>query len=120
MRTPFYTDAKFLFQLIDEKVISGTLSATTVTDICYVAKKESSHEKSIAFLKEIVQVFDVLGVDKTIVRNALDSNIKDFEDATQSLAAEVNQVDVILTRNKKDFKRSSVKVLTPKEFLESL
>lgn len=118
-RIPHYDNACELFQLIDENIISGCVSATAVTDIYYIVKKDSGHDMGIALLLDIVSIFDVLGIDKKIVINALNSNIKDFEDAIQSLAAEVNQVDVIITRNKKDFKESAVQVFTPKEFLMS-
>ncbi len=118
-RTPYYADARSLFKLIDERAIAGSISATTVTDIYYVAKKESGHEKSIAFLRDILEIFDVLGVDRKIVKEALDSEIKDFEDAIQFCAAKGHNLDVIITRNTKDFKGSQLKVLTPKEFLKA-
>ena len=41
--------------------------------------------------------------------------MKDFEDALQASAAELNKIEIIITRNKKDFTNSPVKVLTPKE-----
>ncbi len=119
-RKPFYSDARSLFSLIDEKTISAGITATTITDLYYVVKKERGHEIAIDFVKSIVEVFDILGVDRLVVKNALDSNISDFEDAIQCSAAEVNQIDVILTRNKKDFQGSTVKVNTPKEFLAAL
>ena len=37
--------------------------------------------------------------------------MKDFEDAIQSTAAELNQLDLILTRNKSDFIGSAIEVL---------
>ena len=43
--------------------------------------------------------------------------MKDFEDAIQSFAAEANDLEIIITRNKKDFSNSKLKILTPEEFL---
>lgn len=44
--------------------------------------------------------------------------MKDFEDAVQTSAAELNDIEVIITRNKRDFTNTSLKILTPNEFLE--
>ena len=46
------------------------------------------------------------------------SGIQDFEDAIQTCAAEFNEIEVIITRNKKDFTNTSLKILTPREFLK--
>lgn len=43
--------------------------------------------------------------------------MQDFEDTIQTCAAELNEIEVIVTRNKKDFSNTSLKILTPKEFL---
>jgi len=62
-------------------------------------------------------VIDVIGINKETIFKALASKMKDFEDAIQSSAAKIHQIDLILTRNKNDFKDTTIKVLTPKEFL---
>ena len=49
---------------------------------------------------------------------ALNSNFKDFEDAIQYHTALENELDLIITRNKKDFKTSALPVLTAKEYLK--
>jgi len=63
-------------------------------------------------------VIDVIGINKETILKALASKMKDFEDAIQSSAAEIHQIDLILTRNKNDFTDTTIKVLTPKEFLK--
>ncbi|WP_010417411.1 hypothetical protein [Anaerophaga thermohalophila] len=63
-------------------------------------------------------MIDVIGINKEIILKALASKMKDFEDAIQSSAAEIHQIDLILTRNKNDFTDTTIKVLTPKEFLK--
>lgn len=45
--------------------------------------------------------------------------MKDFEDAVQSIAAEMNRIEVIITRNKSDFTKTTVDVFAPKEFLST-
>jgi predicted nucleic acid-binding protein len=117
-RESFYKDALKLFILIDEEELSGSVTASTITDIYYIAKKEQGHEIAITFIKKLIEVVDVIGVDKETISRALTSEMKDFEDAIQASAAELFQLDVILTRNKADFTGSAIEVLTPKEFLK--
>ena len=61
---------------------------------------------------------DILKVDSDIVKSALNSDFKDFEDSIQYFAAqEHKKVDCIITRNIKDYKDSSLPVMTPETFL---
>ena len=46
--------------------------------------------------------------------------MKDFEDAIQVSTAEFNEIDCVITRNKKDFHKSTIKIFTPEEFSETL
>ena len=117
-RESFFEDAQKLFILIDEEKITGNITATTITDIYYIAKKEKGHNEAINFIENLVEVIDVIGINKEIILKALASKMKDFEDAIQSSAAEIHQIDLILTRNKNDFTDTTIKVLTPKEFLK--
>lgn len=116
-REAFFEDAFNLFNLIDQKKIFGNITATTITDIYYISKRERGHDKSIEFLKSLVEVVEVIGIDKDIIIQALFSEMKDFEDAVQTSAAELNDIEIIITRNKKDFTNTSLKILTPNEFL---
>ena len=40
-----------LFELIDKKKITGSITASTVTDIYYISKREKGHFESIILLK---------------------------------------------------------------------
>ncbi|HNR85475.1 MAG TPA: PIN domain nuclease, partial [Taishania sp.] len=48
---------------------------------------------------------------------ALTSNQKDFEDAIQYYTAIEFGMEIIITRNKKDFKNLNLPILTAKEFM---
>lgn len=60
---------------------------------------------------------DIPDIGKSNIHYALQSGIKDFEDATQIFCAYAGKADIIITRNKKDFAESSIPVKTPFEFL---
>lgn len=119
-RHPFFDDALEMFGLIDRKIIIGSVTATTITDIYYISRKAKGDADSINFIKGLIEVVDIVGVDKNVIINALASGLKDFEDGIQASASELNGVEVIITRNKDDFANARLKIATPKEFLIDL
>ena len=53
---------------------------------------------------------------KEIINKSLKSDFRDFEDAIQyNCAKSLKKIDFIVTRDTKDFKTSSLPILTPKE-----
>ncbi len=117
-RNPYFEDASLLFGLIDKKIITGNITASTITDIYYISKKEKGHYETLNFIINLIKVVDVIGVDKEVILNAISSDLKDFEDAVQASAAQLNDVEIIITRNKSDFKNITLTILTPEEFLQ--
>ena len=55
--------------------------------------------------------------DKIIELGLSDNSFPDFEDGLQYYSAIENEVDLIITRNKRDFKSSKIPVMTAKEYL---
>jgi predicted nucleic acid-binding protein len=119
-REPFFIDSADVFKKIDNDVIYGFITATTITDIYYIAKKEKGHAIAIAFISNLIDVIDVLGIDKEIIIESLLSPFNDFEDAIQSISSRLNNIDYIITRNQKDFADSEIIAVGPKEFLSIL
>ena len=72
----------------------------------------------ISSLQELSELVDILKVDSNTIKSALISDFKDFEDSIQYFAAqEHKKIDSIITRNIKDYKDSSLPVMTPEMFL---
>lgn len=103
--------------VVDIGQIIGNVTASTITDIYYISKKHVGHEQSTGFIKGLVGMVEIIGVDKTTILKALASKLPDFEDAVQNYAAEMNGIELILTKNKNDFENASINILTPSEFL---
>lgn len=116
-REPFFKEASQIFDLMDEGVVVGNITATTITDIYYVSRRSKGHNASLEFIRGLISVVDIIGIDKEIIINSLDSNLDDFEDAIQASAAKLNEIDVIITRNQKDFTNTEISVQSPSEFL---
>ena len=115
-RPLFVEEASQVFLKISKNKILGYVSATTVTDIFYVLNRAKID--AVGYLKKLLKIVDVLDVDKDIIITALYSGWTDFEDAVQAQVAIENEIDIVITRNTKDFqKEKEIKVLTPKEFI---
>ena len=119
-RPDFVELAKQLFLAIDEKRLMGFMSATTVTDVYYIATRERGRVFAALALRRLVSVLEIIAVDKNVILPALDSPVKDFEDAVQTEAARSTGLDFIVTRNKRDFRQSPIPAVLPEELLEKL
>ncbi|MGV8134812.1 MAG: type II toxin-antitoxin system VapC family toxin [Mangrovibacterium sp.] len=119
-REPYFELSSSLFKLIDQKKIVAHVTASTITDIYYVAKKEKGGEIAIRFISSLLEITELIGVDKNIIIRAINAKMKDFEDAVQASAAIGHGIKIIITRNKVDFLSSGLEIYTPAEFLESV
>ena len=115
-RPAFVQDSATILRAASDN-IQEFITASAVTDIYYIARKElkdSLQTKSL--IRNLLQVVHVASVSEVDVWAALDSNWKDFEDSVQNAVAEHQRFDYIITRNPSDYKNSSLPVLTPQEF----
>ncbi|MNL18719.1 hypothetical protein D3C87_1398770 [compost metagenome] len=64
---------------------------------------------------------EITDVNGKVIRQSLKTDFKDYEDAIQYYSAlTIPNVDFIVTRNTKDFKKSSLPVLTSTEAIALL
>lgn len=117
-REPFCNEAKNVFTMIESNKISGFLCATSITTIYYLINKSVDKSKSDEIVDKLLQLFNITDVNKNILINSLKNNGKDFEDSVIYTSAEYFNIDVIITRDKKGFNKSNIKVLKPSDFLE--
>lgn len=118
MRKEFYEEAAELFSLADKKELELSISALTFANTHYILAKLKSGKDAREILRKFKILVEILSLDDKITQLALsDDNFSDIEDGLQYYTAMENQIDVIITRNKKDFKNSKIPVLTAKEFL---
>jgi len=118
-RKPFSNYATQLMHLCAENKIIGYTTPVIISNVYYLLRKVSNHKTVIEKLKQLLSFISILNMNQIVVRNALYSNFKDFEDALQNFSAmEQRNIKVILTRNIKDFKKSELVILTPETFLK--
>ena len=117
-REPFFEYSSQIFDKIDDQILEGFITASSITDIYYIASKQKDKLQARKFLISLIQILEVIGIDKDIVIQALASEMSDFEDAIQVFSAKSNSIDLVITRNVDDFESSGMKALTPQEFIQ--
>lgn len=117
-RDDFVRDAVAILKLPEDSV-QKYVSASAITDIYYIARQEIKDKAEVKnLLKTLLQIIHVADVSEDNILTALDSDWSDFEDSVQNAVAESHNYDAVITRNKGDYKKSNLKVFSPKEFLE--
>ena len=117
-REEFFQEAQELFTLADNNKVELYISALTFANTHYLLSKYQKLDEARKTLIKFKVLVKVSPLDDKIVELALVSDFKDFEDAIQYHTALENEVDIIITRNKKDFKNSKLPVMTAKEYLK--
>lgn len=70
-------------------------------------------------MRKLKTLINILPVDERIIEQALNSEFNDFEDAIQYFTAVNNGINLLLTRNKVDYKKSKITISTSEEFLKT-
>ena len=119
-REPYFQDAARINVLSEKGYMNGYISASAVTDIFYIAKKETkSRATARELLKNLLKTIHVAAVTQDSILEALDLQWNDFEDSVQYVTGKNISANYIITRNPADFANSQVKVLSPEEFLQT-
>ncbi|MCL2101994.1 MAG: PIN domain-containing protein [Fibromonadales bacterium] len=114
----FYELARQIMQLCSDGKIKGCVCAHEITTLSYFLEKDKESEIVNKILTSIMNTFAIIPIDENILRNALKSQIKDFEDAVIEVSSLQNKIDCIVSRNINDFANSRIKAISPTEFLE--
>lgn len=117
-RKPFSLEAAKLFNYSFKKKVTIYVAAVSYNNIYYILRQSCSHSETIKILSQLEEWTETIDVSKDVIKKALNSSFKDFEDAIQyNCAKTLNKIDCIVTRDTKDFKTSSIPTFTPKEAL---
>ena len=120
-RQPFSLDAASLFNMALEGKIKIYISAVSYNNIYYVLRQSLTNNATIKLLEDLSEMTVITDVTSKIIRQSLKTEFKDYEDAIQYYTAlSIKGIDFIVTRNTKDFKKSSLPILTPTEALVSV
>jgi predicted nucleic acid-binding protein len=117
-REPFYMEAQELFTLSDKKEVQLHISSLTFANAYYSIARHHKEVDAKKYLAKFKVLVNILSLEDKAIELALASDFNDFEDGLQYFVAMDNNADVIITRNKKDFKSSKIPVMTAGEYLK--
>ena len=118
-REPYYQNAAEVLSLCADGQIKGYISAISFGTLHYVLSKHIGNKNALTSLTKMRAFSSVASVNQGAIDLALAAGFSDFEDAIQYYCAVENRVDQIITRNKKDFSKAKLTVLTSTEFLRT-
>ena len=120
-REPFAETAQQIFLCAANRRFSGYISAKSVTDIYYLMHRcTHSDTETRNLLNRLLMIFDILDTTGADCHHALVSTISDYEDAVMIATAKRSEMNCIVTRNTKDYKKSDFIIYTPDIFLQKL
>ena len=119
-RTPHFRSSSLLVNAVEEGLVDGFVAATSVTTCFYVVEGHSGPKIAATTVKRILEFFEVAPVTKVVLERAFDLGYGDYEDAVLHEAGRLVSVTAIATRNKRDFTKATLRILTPEELLPGL
>jgi predicted nucleic acid-binding protein len=118
-REGFAEAAEKLLMWCEEDLISGSTSAINIANIYSILGQQKSKQETRKIVKTILEVVAIPNTSRKDLLLAIDSSFSDFEEAIQFFTAlNVDGINYIITRNKKDFKYATIPVVTPAEFVQ--
>ena len=113
----FHQEAARLINMCAENVLTGYICAHEVTTLSYfLFKEQKDKNKVVTTISTLLDIFQIIPIDETILKASLLSPITDYEDAVIEVSAVKFNVDYILSRNISDFKLSRIPTYTPEQF----
>ncbi len=116
-RIDFFEASQDLFTYAIDNKIKLIVSTLTFANTHYILKEQLKLNKVRSSLRKFKTLVEVASFDDKILDLALEEEFKDFEDGIQYYIALENSCEAIITRNKKDFKKSIIPILNATEFI---
>jgi len=116
-REPFFVNAQKIITLILDNKLEGYITANSVTDIFYIARKHLSRNDLRNTLRSLFKTFDIIDVFGTDCRKALDFPLDDYEDALVAVCSSRATVDYIVTRDEEFLRQAKIPVIAPSDFI---
>lgn len=96
------------------------LTASTFTDIFYIARKVASIAGARQAVRTCLEAFEICDVTHHTLQLAETLSGNDFEDNLQIACATLQNMDAIITRDKAGFQNLSIAVLDPADLLTQI
>jgi predicted nucleic acid-binding protein len=118
----FHQESLNVFKtILENEKVEVFINSDTMTNLFYILRHriKLSFDDSLQKLEAIKDIFTIKSIEKSHIELALDickkHIFKDYEDCVQYVCAMDCGCTLIITNNPKDFKNSSVDIVTSKE-----
>lgn len=118
-RKPFSKWAYLIFKDRKDGKWDLYTSSFSVLTAYYLLEKQNGEKESKMDIDELLNQVEILSITKRDLKTAITTKFLDYEDGVQHECAKSSgEIDFIITRNKKDFKHSVIKVRSPEELYQ--
>jgi predicted nucleic acid-binding protein len=119
-REPWYNEAASLFSLADKKSVELYTSALSFANTNFILSRQLKPDQAKLVLRKLKLMVHVLDLTDKILELSLNNDdFEDFEDAIQYFSALENEIEIIISRNLKDFSKSKLPVMIAEQFLRA-
>ena len=115
-REPFYYDALKLWAACEEGAVDGYVSALTINNVHYIAQRIKNPTTAMIAVRGILDVFNVVPLDKELLRRAADLHDRDYEDDIQLQSAVKAGCSHLFTRDPTHFHSKAIAIVPPSSF----
>lgn len=117
-RKPFSRFALTIFVNAYNKKIKVYTSGNSITTAYYILGKQTTEKHARELIIDLMNQITIIPVTENILKNAFSSNFTDVEDAVQYFSAlTITNMYGIVTRNIKNYKKSTIPVFSSEELL---
>ncbi|MBQ3383926.1 MAG: PIN domain-containing protein [Erysipelotrichaceae bacterium] len=120
-REEYSSNAEKLIIKAAQNRLQGLITVKSLMDIHYILKHTLHNEKNIRdIISTLLDSFALVDSTGENAVRALSSDVNDYEDALMIETAVSYEVDGIVTRNLKDYRKSSIRIYSPEDLLAVL
>ena len=105
-----------IFDLCERRKLKGFVCSHEITTLSYFMEKyKYPKNKRVFIITKLLDLFSIIPTTEKILRNSLNSGIDDYEDAVIEASAQSEEINFIISRNIKDFRKGKVDCFSAKE-----
>lgn len=119
-REPWLTQAQPLWDARDAGRVYAHLSASVVTDIFYICRRQVGIDEARRAVEFCLRGFTIVTIDRSVLEAAFALQGNDFEDNVQIACAQSAGLDLIITRDAVDYQHSPVPAIAPPDIAKHL
>jgi predicted nucleic acid-binding protein len=116
-RKPFSQAAGIIFSETERGRFETLIGGTTVTTVHYLVTKALGKKPGYTSIEQLLRLFEVAAINRTVLASALLLKFSDFEDAVLHEAAIHAGANAIVTRDIKGFHKATIPVYSSAEFV---